>query len=248
MAKSLLVRGMLVGVVAGLVAFAIAWLFGESAVAQAIAVEGARAATHGAADEPEQVSRTVQSTIGLLTATCVYGVGLGGIFALVFAFAQGRVLRLGARALSGLLAIGGFVVLYLVPFLKYPPNPPAVGNHDTIGRRTALYFTMIAVSVLIAGLSVVLARRLAPSLGVWNAATAGGLLFVVLAGLAGWAMPAVQEVGPDFPAITLYQFRIASLGTQLAVWTTLGLLFGALTERSMRQRPVITPPVSIPAG
>jgi hypothetical protein len=245
MAKTLLIRGMLVGIVAGLVAFAVSRLFGESAVAQAIAVEGAHAHA-GMAEEPEQVSRTVQSTIGLLTATTVFGVALGGIFALVFAFAQGRVLRLGVRGLAAVLALSGFVVLYAAPFLKYPPNPPAVGNPDTIGRRTALYFTMLAVSVLVAVLAWELARRLEPALGIWNAAIAGVLLFVVLIGLAEWAMPVSQEVGSDFPAVTLYHFRIASFGIQLSLWATIGLLFGALTERSMARRPTVTPAAEVP--
>ena len=244
MAKTLLIRGMLVGIVAGIVAFVVSRLFGESAVAQAIAVEGARAHA-GMAEEPEEVSRTVQSTIGLLTATTVFGVALGGIFALVFAFAQGRIRRLGVRGLAAVLALGGFVVFYAAPFLKYPPNPPAVGNPDTIGRRTALYFTMLAVSLLLAVLAVVVARRLEPTLGVWNASIAGVLLFVVLIGLAEWAMPVSQEVGSDFPAVTLYHFRIASFGIQLSLWTTIGLLFGALTERSMTRRPV-TPSVEVP--
>lgn len=247
MAKSLLIRGMLVGIVAGIVAFLVARLFGESALAQAIALEGAHAHAAGVAEEPEEVSRTVQSTIGLLTATTVFGIGIGGIFALVFAFAQGRILRMGARALAAVLALVGFVVFYAVPFLKYPPNPPAVGNPDTIGRRTALYFTMLAISILVAVLAFVVARRLEPTLGVWNATIAGGLLFVVLSGLAAWAMPVSQEVGSDFPAVTLYHFRIASFGIQLATWTTVGLLFGALTERSMRPRPVVAPPVPVSA-
>jgi len=248
MAKSLLIRGMLVGVVAGIVAFLVARLFGESAVAQAIAVEGAHAAhAAGEIEEPDEVSRTVQSTIGLLTATVVFGAGLGGIFALVFAFAQGRIVRLGARGLSAVLAAGGFVVIYAVPFLKYPPNPPAVGNPDTIGRRTALYFTMIAISLLIAVLAFVLVRRLDPVLGAWNATIAGLALFVVLAAVAAWTMPVSQEVGADFPAVTLYHFRIASFGIQLSVWATLGLLFGALTERSMRDRQVSRPALPVPA-
>ena len=247
MAKSLLIRGMLVGIAAGIVAFLVARLFGESSVAQAIAVEGAHAHAAGAVEEPEEVSRTVQSTIGLLTATVVFGAGLGGIFALVYAFAQGRILRLGARGLAAVLAVMGFVTVYAVPFIKYPPNPPAVGNPDTIGRRTALYFTMLAISLLIGVLAFVVARRLEPTLGVWNATIAAVALFVVLVGLAEWAMPVSQEVGADFPAITLYHFRIASFGIQLSLWTTLGLLFGYLTERSMRQRPLVTPPVSVPA-
>lgn len=236
MARTLLIRGLLVGLVAGLVAFVVARLIGESSVAQAIALEGMHVHAHpaGEIEEPELVSRSVQSTFGLLTATTLYGVALGGFFALAFGFAQGRVLRLGARGLALTLAAGGFVVLYAVPFLKYSPNPPAVGNPDTIGRRTALYFTMIAISVLVAVLAAMLARRLQEALGGWNAALAGGVFFVVAVALAGAGLPAVQEVGSDFPATTLYQFRIGSFGIQLSLWATLGLLFGALTERAMR--------------
>lgn len=247
MAKTLLIRGMLVGLVAGIVAFVVAWVFGETSVSQAIAFEGAHAGhVPGAVEEADEVSRTVQSTIGLLTATTVFGIGLGGIFALVFALAQGRIVRLGARALAAVLALGGFVVIYLVPFLKYPPNPPAVGDHETIGRRTALYFTMIAISLLVAGLAFVLARHLEPAVGAWNAAIAGGLLFVVAIGLAQWALPTIQEVGSDFPAITLYEFRISSIGVQLALWCTLGLLFGALTERSMQKGAADMSKIAVP--
>src|SRR5689334_2008153 len=140
MARSLLIRGMLAGLVAGLVAFVVARFFGEGSVAQAIAFEGAHAAEHAAGHggEEELVSRGTQAGLGLLTATLVYGVGLGGIFALVFAALSGRLGAFGARTLAGLLALGAFVTVGLVPFLKYPPNPPAVGDGDTIVRRTTL--------------------------------------------------------------------------------------------------------------
>lgn len=236
MVRGLLVRGMLAGLVAGLAAFVVAKVFGEGSVAQAIAVEGAHAAAHGEAEEPELVGRGVQSTIGLLTATLVYGVGLGGIFALVFAGMSGRIGSFGARALAGLLALGAFVTVGLVPFLKYPPNPPAVGDPDTIGRRTGLYFAMVAISVLVGVLAVIAGRRLRPALGTWNAAIAAALGFVVVVAVVQRLMPDVDEVGPDFPATTLYQFRVASLAVQASVWASLGLVFGALAQRELEPR------------
>src|SRR4051794_25923969 len=175
MARSLLIRGMIAGLAAGLVAFVVAKVFGEGSVAQAIAVEGAHAAAHGEAEEPELVSRGVQSTIGLLTATLIYGVGLGGIFALVFAAMSGRIGDFGARTLAGLLGLAGFVAIGLVPFLKYPPNPPAVGDGATIGHRTELFLAMVAISVLVAVLAVIAGRRLGPVLGAWNATIVAAL-------------------------------------------------------------------------
>jgi predicted cobalt transporter CbtA len=226
---------MLAGLVAGLVAFVVAKVFGEGSVAQAIAVEGAHATAH-AAEEPELVSRGVQSTVGLLTATLVYGVGLGGIFALVFAAMSGRVGSFGARTLSGLLALGAFVAVGLVPFLKYPPNPPAVGDGATIERRTTLFLAMIAITLLLAVLAVMAGRRLAPSLGAWNATIVAVLGFVVAAAVVNQLLPDVDEVGADFPATTLYEFRAASLAVQASVWATLGLVFGALAQRELEPR------------
>jgi predicted cobalt transporter CbtA len=50
--------------------------------------------------------------------------------------------------------------------------------------------------------------------------------------VASALLPAVNEVPDQFPAVVLWQFRIASMGAQLLLWATIGLLFGALTERA----------------
>lgn len=238
MARSLLIRGMLAGLVAGLVAFVVARFFGEGAVAEAIAFEGAHAAEHAAghAAEEELVSRGTQAGLGLLTATLIYGVGIGGIFALVFAGMSGRVGALGARTLSGLLALVAFVAIGLVPFLKYPPNPPAVGDGDTIGRRTTLFLALVAISVLVAVAALIAGRRLAPVVGTWDATIAAGVGYVLVMVVVHRLMPVIQEVGADFPATTLYEFRMSSLAVQASVWATLGLGFGYLAERGLAPR------------
>ncbi|HEY8289339.1 MAG TPA: CbtA family protein, partial [Acetobacteraceae bacterium] len=144
MVGALLVRGMLAGIFAGLIAFAFAWVFGEPRIDQAIAFEAHLRQLAGEAPEPELVGRAVQSTIGLLTGVVVYGAALGGIFALVFSCVYGRIGRLSPRSTAAVTAAVGFVTLILVPQIKYPANPPAVGDPDTIGVRTALYFIMMA--------------------------------------------------------------------------------------------------------
>jgi predicted cobalt transporter CbtA len=228
-ARSLLVRGMLVGLAGGAVAYLTATVLGESAVDQAIAFESA----HAAAEEPI-VSRAAQSTIGLATAAGVYGVAFGGLFALAFAFAYGRIGRIDARTTAALLALGGFVTVGLVPFLTYPPNPPATGSPDTIGKRTALYFIAIAIAIGSALLASYAGRRLAPKLGNWNATLVAVAGFVMFLGLVAFVLPTINEIPDGFPAATLWHFRLASLGTQFATWATIGLLFGGLTHRSLR--------------
>ena len=155
MVRSLLVRGMLVGIVAGVLSFVFLKIYGEPQVDVAIAFEGqmdaAKAVAAGASsiDEGhELVSRQVQAGLGLFTAVMVYSVAFGGLFGLAFAFAYRRVPgAVTPQGVSLLLAAAGFVAVYLVPNLKYPANPPSVGNPETIGTRTALYFIMIAISI-----------------------------------------------------------------------------------------------------
>jgi predicted cobalt transporter CbtA len=221
-------------------AFAFAWLFGEAEVDRAIAFERAREAASfasGSPADPELVSRGVQSTVGLLAATCLYGLALGGLFALAFAAAYGRVGRIGPRATATALALVGYAVLFLVPFLKYPANPPGAGDHETVARRTELYLAMIAVSLLAAVAAYRLGRGLARRHGARDAALAAVGLYLVAVALAAAILPGVHEVPRGFPPEVLWRFRLASLGTQAVLWAALGLGFGLLAERLLAAQP-----------
>ncbi len=211
-------------------------MFGEPQVNLAIAFETHMHQMAGEAPEPEMVSRAVQSTIGLLTGVLAYGAALGGIFALAFAYAQGRLGRLGPRATAAVLAASGFVTLILVPQIKYPANPPSIGNPDTIGSRTGLYFTMIALSVIAAVAAVSTGRQLVRRLGGWNAAIAAGAAYVAVIVAAMLILPPINEVPADFSAATLWNFRLASLGLETVLWTGLALVFGVLAERQLAPR------------
>jgi predicted cobalt transporter CbtA len=251
MTGRLLVRGMLVGLVAALLSFSFLKLAGEPSVDRAIAFESAmdeakakaeaqEAAAKGQPppmehDEPELVSRPVQAGIGLFTGVTVYSTAFGGLFALVFALVYRRMADLGPRATSALLAAVGFIAVYVTPMLKYPANPPSVGLPETIGMRTSLYFSMILISLAAIIAAGMLRNRLAPRLGGWNAALISGAAYIVVMAVVAFALPGVNEVPEDFPATVLWQFRIASLGGQLIMWTTLGLLFGVAAERQFAQ-------------
>jgi hypothetical protein len=272
MVRTFLVRGMLVGIVAGLLSFAFLKVYGEPQVDRAIAFEtqqdeakeaaqkaeshhdqGPAAHDHGAAphehgaeanahsadhDEPELVSRPVQAGLGLFVAVLVYSAAFGGLFGLAFAFAYGRTASaLTPQALAAVLAVAGFVAIYLVPNLKYPANPPAVGEPDTIGVRTALYFVMIAISLAAMIVSLALKRLLVPRFGEWSANLLVAACYIVLVAIAGFVLPGVNEVPEQFPAVVLWNFRIASVGAQLIMWATLGLLFGALSQRAAAYGP-----------
>jgi hypothetical protein len=225
---------MLVGLIAGLLAFGFAKVFGEPQVDRAIAFEGSMAHLHGEAEEPELVSREVQASFGLLTGVVVYSVSLGGIFALVFAYSLGRIGKVGPRGLAALLALAAFVVVFVVPGLTYPPNPPAVGNPDTLGQRTQLFFLMILISVAAAVIAFNTARKAITRFGLWNGAIAGVALYLLIVALAGYLFPVIDEVPDDFSAVLLWKFRTAALGIQLVLWTSLGLIFGSVAERALQ--------------
>ena len=243
MVRTLLIRGMLVGLVAGLLVFAVGKLAGEPQVDRAIAFETAMDEAKAKADmakgmpaaepEPEIVSREVQASFGLFTGVVVHSAAFGGLFALVFAFAHGRIGDLRPRAVSALLALGGFVALYLVPNLKYPANPPSVGDPETIGLRTGLYFSIMLISIVAMTLAVLAQRRLATRFDAWSATLLAAAGYLVVIAVADFLLPAINEVPERFPAVLLWRFRMASLGMQAVMWTTIGLLFGALTERAM---------------
>ncbi|WP_182904976.1 CbtA family protein [Microbispora sp. H13382] len=232
MVRTLVVRGLLLGLLAGLIAGGFAFAFGEPRVDSAIALEEAHVAhdAHGHdRGEEELVGRPGQKA-GLFLATGLYGLAVGGIFALAYAGLRGRV---GPRSEGGLaLAAAGtaFVAVILVPFVKYPANPPAVGDPETINSRTVLYVVMVLVGLAAAVIAVATARRV--TAGPWARWTAAALAFLVPVTAAWTLLPTVDEVPEGFPATLLWQFRLASLGTQLVFWTAFGVLFGWVSDRA----------------
>ncbi|MGW0865166.1 CbtA family protein [Streptomyces sp. NPDC002611] len=233
--RNLLVRGMLAGLAAGLLALVVAYLLGEPNVDKAIGFEEAHAPAHE--HEVEIVSRGLQSTAGLATGVLIYGVAFGGIAALAYCFALGRVGRFTPRATALLLSGCALLAVYVVPFLKYPANPPAVGNPDTIGKRTTLYFLMMVLSLLLAVAATLLGKRLAPKLGAWWATVAAVAAFGVAIGLAFAFLPVVNEVPSDFPAAVLWRFRLSALAIQVTLWGAFGLVFGELAQRLLNPKP-----------
>ncbi|CAA9416855.1 MAG: Predicted cobalt transporter CbtA [uncultured Propionibacteriaceae bacterium] len=244
-ARHFLTRGLLAGLLAGIVAFGVAYLVGEPSLNAAIAVEqtspgvGTDHSHDSAATEQSggQVSRTLQSTLGLLTGTVVAGVTLGGLVGVLSALALGRFGSLGPRATTLGVAATCFVAGYVTPFLTYPPNPPAVGSSDSIPLRTALYFTLIVISVIAVLLAVVVGRHLQPRIGGWYASLVAVGAYLVVSVTAAALLPSFDEVPTSFPAGILYDFRIASFLTQLALWSVLGITLAELVHRLAQPTP-----------
>ncbi len=160
MLRSLLIWGLVAGLCGGLAAAGFAVLVGEPAIDMAVAFEQRQAEAQGEPAEVPLVLRGVQKSAGLLVAAAVYGGAMGGLFALTFVFAYGRVGRTSPRLTVYWLAAAAFAVVFLVPFVKYPAKPPSAGDPATIGSRTELYAAMLGISILAA----IAAARLRPAL------------------------------------------------------------------------------------
>lgn len=278
MTSKLIGRGVLAGALAGLLTFVFARIFAEPVIQAGIDYEAGRDAAQDALDKamgmampeagPDIFSRTVQANIGIGSGLVVFGAAMGALFAVAYVICIGRVGRVRPRQLAMLVAGGGFAALYLVPFLKYPANPPAVGNHETIRERGALYMTMVVCSVLFLILAVNLGKRLQGRLGTHNATLIAASAFIVAIGVVMLLLPPLGHlpanvaanghqatetplplkdadgviVYPGFPADVLYRFRLYSVGAQLIMWTTIALVFGTLADRLFRApRPAPAP-------
>ncbi|MFC1430308.1 CbtA family protein [Streptacidiphilus sp. N1-3] len=281
MEKRLILRGVIAGAVAGLLAFLFARILAEPVINTAISYENARDAAQDALDKaagvavpdagPDIFSRTVQANIGIGVGMVFFGIAMGALFAVAYAVCLGRVGNLKPRNLALLVAGGGFLGMYFVPFVKYPANPPSIGHPDTIHTRGNLYLVMVLCSVLFLVGAVVLGKRLQPRFGNWNAtllalagyAVAVGVVMALLPQL-GELSSNVQQFGhhatetplpltdsegaivfPGFPADTLFSFRFYSVAAQLLLWATIGLVFGPMAERLLGPR---REPAAVPAG
>lgn len=242
---SVLRRGALAGVLAGLAAALTIWLVVEPVIRRALVIEDLRGMHGGHAagvplhggDEP-LVSRSAQVVGGAVTSVVV-GLAVGVIFAVVFARLRDRLTGRGDLGRSLVLATVGFGAVTLLPAVKIPANPPAVGDPATVGRRTTLYAVVLLLGVAIAVVVPMLDRWLASRVPVPSTRWAIDVVAtVVLLVLVLTLLPGTPDQVPaDVPADVLWDFRLASLAQLGAMWLTLGLAFGLLMERGEGVRP-----------
>jgi predicted cobalt transporter CbtA len=233
----LLGRMILAGLVAGALAGIYSLLVTERAIAPALDLEEDRAAAEGGAHEHagELFSRGEQLVGGFL-GTLLAGVVLAVVFAAVYASIRHRLPGHTDLARVCLLAGIGFGIFALLPALKIPADPPAVGNPATVGTRTAIYgavlLTGIVSAMLVAALiSYLRSRDVSPAA---TASAAVGTLAVLLGLVLGLLPGNPDPIAADVPAAIVWNFRVASLGQLAVLWTTLGLAGGWLVDRLTR--------------
>lgn len=230
MEKLVIARGAIAGAVAGLLAFVFAAIMVEPVIDRAIALEEAAHGGHDHGDEAELFSRTVQGGVGLGLGMILMGLVLGALFAVAYCVAAPRFPKASPRSLAALLAASMFTGIYLIPFLKYPANPPAVGDPDTIGSRTGDYLLLVAVAVALVAAGWLLAQASVERRGYFGASLIGVGIVAIGAVIALLLFPAPAGAG-GFPADDLYRFRLYSLLAQALMWAVIGVLGGELLQR-----------------
>jgi predicted cobalt transporter CbtA len=192
-------------------------LLGEGPIGDAVAFESHHEAVHD-----ELYTRATQQVGGML-GVLLYGIAMGVMLAVVLAAVRHKLPLRDDWSRSITLAAIGFATVVLVPFLKYPANPPTVGNTATITDAMLLF--SLAATVLTWRFAAAVATR-------WGrraAVPATALLYTVVMGVAFAAFPPFTDK-VDLSATLLWRFRLRALCGQVALWSVLGLALGTLLQ------------------
>lgn len=237
MEKHVIARGALAGAIGGLLAFVFGRIMVEPIIGRAIDFEEARNAAEHAAhpgmamEETELFTRAVQQNVGLGAGLILFGIAMGALFAVAYCVAAPKLAQWTPRAVA--LAVAGslFAGIYALPYLKYPPNPPVVGDPETIRERTGAYLLMVAICLALVAAAWVIGLAAVPRLGAYGAALAGGAVVLVGLVLACLILPATVATPEGFDPDDLYWFRTYSFLAQAILWGAIGLIGAELLHR-----------------
>ncbi|MBW3638237.1 MAG: CbtA family protein [Actinobacteria bacterium] len=220
--RNVFVRGAVSGAAAGLATSLAAYFFLEPTLDAAIALEGP-------SDGGGPVGRETQKLLGMPLGFVFAGLALGLLFAFAYRVLPSRT-EPWQRSLG--LAAGGFAALALIPALRYPANPPGVGDPETIAGRTSGYLLAVALGVLVVTGSYGAVRALRARGVSAPVRQSAVVVLAVLVVAVGFALLPDNTDPVGAPAALVWEFRIRSLGLLVLLYAVLGATFGALSLRA----------------
>ncbi len=222
---------LLAGATAGTILGILNQFIVEPYVEQAIELENEKAA----AEEGEIINPVEFNNYrywqrgGDIVAGTILGTSIAALFGIVFAYSRKLIPSSSNKKKALILAGIMWFVLFLVPALKYPANPPAVGDPETIYYRQSLYIVYLAISgftILGAALMYVKVRTIQSKKKV----AIGAAIYAVIMVASYMALPPnPDEINPPMDLVT--SFRIASGFTMSIFWALLGIILGALWDK-----------------
>ncbi|HJU14368.1 MAG TPA: CbtA family protein [Candidatus Nitrosotalea sp.] len=220
-----LFAGLLAGLIHGLINVAIV----EPYLDKAIGLENLRKFESGETQNTPQFQQQftdyrIWQKQGSIVAGAMLGVATGSLFGLVFAYSR-NILPSQNYVTKSLILTGiMWATLYFIPFLKYPANPPTVGDPNTIVFRAVTYIVFVAIS----GLGALAFSRLYKRMK--------NKKFVAFVGYAGFMviMFVIMPPNPDTittPMDLVNGFRAISAVTMTVSWIVNGVILGLLWKR-----------------
>lgn len=219
---------LLSGAIAGATLGIVNQIVVEPFIDRAIDIENQNAIAAGELFNPnDYAAYRIWQKGGEIAAGTVLGVSIGALFGIVFAYARDSLPGSSNKKKALILAGVMWLVLFMVPALKYPANPPAVGDPDTISYRQSIYLAFLAVSGFSALGLAYLYRKLGPAQAKKAIVPA---VYVAIMAAAFVAMPPnPDEISAPMDLVT--NFRIASAFTMSMFWGLLGIILGAFWDR-----------------
>jgi len=169
---------------------------------------------------------------GQLLAGVILGTSIGALFGIVYALSRNSLP--GNNDVKKTLILAGlmWLTVYFIPFLKYPANPPTVGEPETVVLRSILYLSFIAIS----GFSSIGFYKLSKKfVGKKKLISIAG--YAVFISLVFFIMPE----NPDpitAPMDLVTGFRVMSVLAVSTFWISVGLFLGLLWNRFQPNKEV----------
>jgi predicted cobalt transporter CbtA len=223
------------GVIAGIILAFLNLGIVEPTIDKAIALEVQKQVSSGEnVNMSELIDYRYWQKAGAFAGGAIYGAGLASLFGVVFVFARSKLHGKNNKQKAILLAGIMWFILFLMVALKYPANPPAVGDPETIYYRETLYVGYIMISGLAAlGMAVIWIRTRMNSKKIIIP-----LMYAAIMVTAYVAMPS----NPDKIEISMdliQTFRILTAITIGVFWGILGIIFGSLWDKFLSREQTL---------
>lgn len=227
-----LVTSLLSGAIAGTILGLINLVIVEPFIDEAIAVEIRNAIQEETINLEDLAEYRIWQKGGEIAGGTILGISFGALFGIIFAYSRSSLLPGLSSNKKKALVLAGIMwfVLFVVPVLKYPANPPAVGDPETIYYREGLYITILAISGFTTlGMFLIYSRKL-------NNITPKKKKFVVSVVYASIIVSAflILPSNPDkitVPMNLVQGFRVTSFITMSIFWGLLGIILGSFWDR-----------------
>jgi predicted cobalt transporter CbtA len=219
------------GAIAGTILGLINQLLVEPYIDQAIEIEVQNTVASG---EPANMDEFVQYRLwqkgGEIVAGTILGISVSALFGIVFVYSRDSLPGSNNKKKGLILAGIMFSVLFLIPVLKYPGNPPAVGDPETVVYRQSLYIGMLAISGFSA-LALALLYRATKHEESKKVIISISIIYAAIIAIAFIILPS----NPDditIPMDLVMNFRIVSTLTMGIFWGILGIILGSFWDKA----------------